>query len=100
MMRSQRRARRSAFRNEESALRAIVSDLFRVDSNGVPEDEYDCLVHHLLSALHRGVGRVELVAGVESHLRDHFDVDVGASSQAADRVAGEAWTWWSNRRPT
>jgi hypothetical protein len=42
-MRPQRRARRSSFRNEESALRAIVSDVGRVDSNDVLEDEYDCL---------------------------------------------------------
>jgi hypothetical protein len=99
MKQPQRRARRSSFRKEESALRPIVKDLGPMDPDGLPEDEYDCLVHHLLSSLHRGVGRAGLAQEIESHLREHFEVGAGVSSQTADRIAEATWTWWSNRPP-
>ena len=96
--RSQRRVKRSSFRKEESALRAIIADLGPMDPQGLPEDEYDCLVHHLLSALHRGVDRGGLVHEIESHLREHFGLGAGPSSQTADRIAEATWTWWSEHR--
>jgi hypothetical protein len=42
MKRPERRAKRSSFRKEESALRAIVRELGPMDPDGLPEDEYDC----------------------------------------------------------
>ena len=99
MTRPQRRARRSSFRSEESDLRAIVRELGPMDADGLPEDEYDCLVHHLLSALHRGVAREGLGEEVKSHLRGHFGFDALESSETADRIAAATWTWWSNRAP-
>jgi hypothetical protein len=97
MKRRQKRARRLSFRSEESALRAIVMKLGPMDQEGLPEDEYDCLVHHLLSSLHRGVDRGGLRQEAEFHLREHFGFDAGESLQTADRIAEATWTWWSNR---
>jgi hypothetical protein len=68
-----------------------------MDPEGLPEDEYDCLVHHLLSALHRGVPREALGKEVESHLRGHFGFDAQVSAQTAELIAAATWTWWSGR---
>ena len=100
MRRPQRKAKRSSFRREQSALRTIVTELGPMDPDGLPEDEYDCLVHHLLSVLHRGTRREELNQEVESHIRGHFGFDAGVSSQTAERIAGATWAWWSSRPPT
>jgi len=70
-----------------------------MDAEGLPEDEYNCLVHHLLSALRRGVAREGLREEVESHLRGHFGFDARESSETAERIATATWTWWSNRTP-
>ena len=98
MKRPERTERRSAFRKDESALRAIVRDLGPMDPDGLPEDEYDCLVHHLLSALHRGVTREGLGREIESHLEGHFGFDTRVSSESADWIASATWSWWSSRR--
>ena len=97
MKRPQRRARRLSFRKEESALRAIVRELGPMDPDGLPRDEYDCLVHHLLSALHKGAARDEVGLEAEFHLREHFGFDARVSSRTAEQIARATWAWWSNR---
>ena len=86
------------FRKEESALGAIVRDLGPMDPDGLPQDEYDCLVHHLLSALHKGVTREGLNTEIESHLKGHLGFDTRVSLESADRIAGATWSWWSSRQ--
>lgn len=97
MTRSERKARRTSFRNEESALRVLVAELGPLPAAWLPEDEHDCLVHHLLSALHRGVDRDGLAQGARAHLLGHFGFAADESSRAAERIAEAAWTWWTSR---
>jgi len=57
-----------------------------------PEAEYECLAHHVLSALHREptVGNVRSV--VSRELEQHFGVR--ATDPAIEDIARRILTWW------
>ena len=53
-----------------------------------PPDEYDCLVDHVVSALHRGANASTLAKLIEDEFRDHFGspVDPAAALSLAERI--------------
>ena len=57
---------------EEKVLRKIFAD-----SNillGVPNDEFDCLIHQLLSALYKGDRKTDIKYILKKQLSEHFGI--------------------------
>ena len=58
-----------------------------------PEDEYDCLVDHIVSELHNGQTQEHDIATViSSELQQHFGVT--ASAEGTVKVAGQIAAYW------
>ena len=77
-------------RRQSSCVREIVSAWDAIP--GSRPDEYDCLVDHIVSALHRGADVPTLAKLIEDEFRDHFGkpVDLQAALLLAERIGD----WW------
>ena len=94
MDRQQRSNMRRAFKQDELLLLGILNDWDPMRASP-PHDEYDCLTHHVLSALHREPS-VENVQKVITHeLEAHFGL--GTPGPAIHRVAQRIVAWWRTR---
>lgn len=60
-----------------TAVRAILNDWdpIGVIENGVPSDEYDCLIAPLLDHLAGGADAAAIAAVLRTELSDHFGMD-------------------------
>ncbi len=60
---------------------------------GSPKEEYECLAHHLLSALHRNRSVNDIRLLIEGEMDGHFGIRVSEEEvrQVAERIA----SWWS-----
>jgi hypothetical protein len=82
---------RRAFKCHESALLAILSEWDPIGGSP-PAGEYDCLAHHLLSALHQNA-TVDVVRSILlRELREHFGIS--AAEPSIEDVAQRILTWW------
>jgi hypothetical protein len=64
---------------------------------GSPEDEYDCLVDHIVSALYRGIADTQSLAMlIESELMHHFGIKETEST--ISEVASEIAAYWKGHR--
>jgi hypothetical protein len=95
MNRDERKRNRKLFKSEEKAVRAILNEWDSIV--GSPANEYDYLVHRILSMLHRDGAKAELGAMIQQELVDHFGF--GIPEKEIDRVAKKVWDWWSDRSP-
>lgn len=80
------------FKAEEAALRSILHRWQPIP--GAPEDEYDCLVHHLLSHLHAHPrsGPEEIAACISEQMAEHFrSCGSVEGAKAVSRKIHEAW---------
>ena len=57
------------------------------------EDEYDCIVHGVLSQLARGADSDEVLAFLNAELPEHFGLD--PQPEAAAIFAARIAAWWS-----
>ena len=85
MSRIDRKRRRGAFKDEETAMRRILNEWDPIP--GSPVDEYDYVVHHLLSVLHSGAS----VEQVEDVLEHSFP-----NSSGVLQIAGRVMLWWEH----
>lgn len=92
------RAKRKRFAEEEAAIRKVISEWGPIGFP-VPDDEYDCLVHQLLSLLHAGGNRDDVAGKIEEELRDHFGLS-SVSSRGIASVAGRVWSCWQRLQTT
>jgi hypothetical protein len=75
----------------EVLLRVRRWDPVGLDTIGAPEDEYECLVGPISSALRRGDSVSELAAAVESQVAEHFGVEpAGSLAFAEDLIRWQA----------
>ena len=81
-------------RTEASHVRDVLNEWNPIP--GSPRDEYDCLVDHIVSALHRGVDAPELVKVIESEIHDHFGLPVERG--AVQSVAGTLTDWFADHK--
>jgi len=84
------KTRRDAFKADEEAVRTILNRWDPIA--GSPEDEYDCLVHRILSALHEGANRTELKNHIEHELTHHFGIRTELSE--VEGVVKQVSEWW------
>lgn len=96
MTRSDKEWKRRRFKVEEAAVRAIFNEWDPIAES--PEDEYDCLVHELISKLHHGATRDELDRHIQAQFREHFGLPQHAETTRA--VADQVWNWWEQRMKT
>ena len=92
---ARRRKKRKQFAAEARSVRDILNEWEPIGFV-TPEDEYDCLVHRVLSVLHGGGAKHELAAKIKSELQHHFGLGpfpVAEISPAVDRI----WKWWQDR---
>ncbi len=61
---------------------------------GAPDDEYDCLVGPISSALRRGVPAGELASTLEAQVSDHFGVEATNTPAFAEDLVK-----WHTTRP-
>ena len=92
--RSEKKTRRANFKAEEAAVRKILNDWDTTP--GLPEDEYDCLVYHVLSALHRGSAECRLEEMIRHELEHHFGFKEPVDD--ARRLSEMVWEWWTQSR--
>ena len=90
---STRKTRRDQFRDEEAALRALINAFVIVP--GSPEDEYDALVHRLLSSLHANATRVAISGVIANYFATDFGVPLRADDTSA--ITDRVWGWWVSR---
>jgi hypothetical protein len=81
-------------RTETSHVREVLNEWNPIP--GSPRDEYDCLVDHIVSALHRGVDAPGLAKVIESEFEDHFGLPVERG--AAQSVARTLTDWFADHK--
>lgn len=83
-----KRAAKLRVKAESAAVRRILLSWDPVGAGGVPDDEYDCLVDHIVSASRHGKADAKDIAAViSSELTRHFGVT--ASGESVLKAAGE-----------
>jgi hypothetical protein len=60
-----------------------------------PEDEYDCLVERIVSAMHRRINTAALADLIQAEFHAHFGLDV--EREAALKTAHRIGAWWEQR---
>jgi hypothetical protein len=96
MNRESNEVKKDRIRQESAYVRGVLFE--RYSLAGDPHDEYDCLVDHVVSALHRGADVAALANLIELEFRDHFGLPVDPKS--ADAVAKALSEWWGNHAPS
>lgn len=94
MSKPEAKKRRKQFAKEECAIRKIIND-WKPIGFPTPEDEYDCLVHQLLSILHSGGTQQEIAAKIKSVLQDYFGLSRFPEKEIS-AVADRVWNCWQD----
>ena len=84
------------FNREEQFVRGALNEWDLIP--GSPEDEYDCLVHHILSALHAGANQEDLEMLIEEEMSNHFGLSATKSTETDLAVARTILEWWTRER--
>jgi hypothetical protein len=81
-------------KRDSAAVRSVLNRWDPVA--GSPGDEYDCLVDHIVSALHSGKSRLSDVATlIATEMKNHFNL-VGDDDEIAD-AAARILRYWEHR---
>jgi len=80
--------KRKQFAKEESMIRKVFLDCEPM-SFPTPDDEYDCLVHHLISILHSGGSQQDIAAKIKDKFEHHFGIFI--SDKEIDSIAQKVW---------
>ena len=91
MARAENKQPKAVIRSEAIRVRQILNEWDPLP--GSPSDEYDCLVDHIVSALHRGVTADGLADVVCSEFEGHFGVPVARNEAVG--AASRIMSWWS-----
>jgi len=84
---------RKRFRTEEQVIRKILNEWAPIGF-GTPDDEYDCLTHHLLSVLHSGGNLFNVRSTIQEDLTEHFGLS-RVPKDEINQVANQIWMWWT-----
>ena len=90
---SANKSRRDQVQEEESFLRSLLNEWDPI--TGSPSDEYDTLVHRLISELHAGMRQDSLNNLIAEYFANH--VGVPMPPHETGRVAKRIWKWWQDR---
>jgi hypothetical protein len=90
---SQHKTETKRFKGDENSVRQILNEWNPIP--GSPDDEYDCLVHHILSAIHRGSREADLIQIIKSEMVQHFGVE--ESDRNIATVVEKLSEWWRSK---
>lgn len=80
---------------EADAVRSILTSWDPVP--GSPRDEYDCLVDHIISALHGGRSRPDEISSlIATEMHDHFGI--ATVKTEVEGVAASIAEYWERSR--
>jgi hypothetical protein len=94
MSKPETKNKRKQFAKEEAAIRQIIN-AWRPIGFQTPENEYDYLVHHLLSVLNSGGNHHDVAAKIRNELENHFGVSPFPEKEIT-AVADKVWVCWQN----
>ncbi len=88
---------KAQFKADFSALREILNkhDIIGFMPD-LPEDEYDCINHSLLSLLNQNWDLDSLKGLLKSEIAEHFGLNNG--QKFIDELAIDIFDWWNERR--
>lgn len=92
MSKPETKKKRKKFAVEEAAIREIIN-AWKPIGCSTPEDEYDCLVHHLISLLHLGGNRKDIFVKIRYELENHFGI-TPPSRKEITAVADKIYVCW------
>jgi hypothetical protein len=92
MSRPETKKKRKKFAKHESAIRKIINNWPPIGCK-TPDDEYDCLVHHLLSVLNSGGKKKEVAVRIKQELEHHFGLRHVRKKEVSS-TADKIWKWW------
>jgi len=96
MSKPETKKKRKQFAKEEAAIRKIIN-IWEPIGFTTPEDEYDCLVHHLLSILNSGGNQQEVAAKIEKEIKNHFGLSQFPKKEIT-AIANKVWTCWQKAK--
>ena len=85
-------------KNEEAALKDIfhrwdpIMSGFPLNS---PMDEYDCLIHKIISNLHLGINEKDLNNLISEEIKNHFHLN--EPQHKIQKVSNEIWQYWQKK---
>jgi hypothetical protein len=94
MSKQKTKLRRKRFAKEESEIRKIVYE-WQPIGLPTPEDEYDCLVHHVISILHAGGNHDDVAYKIKYELENHFGL-YSISMYDINIIAGKIFNCWTD----
>ena len=77
------------FKKHEHAMRNILHEYFLVDC---PLEEYDCLIHHILSILFNNGSKEDLKSMIETEISEHFGLSI--NNKQINTIVAEVWKYW------
>jgi len=92
MSKPEKKKRRKQFAKEEAAIRQIINTWKPIGFR-TPVNEYDCLVHHLLSVLDSGGNQQDLAAKLKNELKNHFGLGPFPEKEIT-AIADKVWACW------
>lgn len=63
---------------------------------GGPKDEYDCFSDPIISLLHKGKNKKEIIAFLNKHLKEHVGLDPKYSKP--EEFADKIMHWWNKKQ--
>ncbi|MEN6320405.1 MAG: hypothetical protein ABFD82_16840 [Syntrophaceae bacterium] len=93
MSKRKTKLRRKRFAKEESAIRRIIYE-WQPIGLPTPEDEYDCLVHHVISILHARGNHDDVAYKIKYELENHFGLR-SISTNDINIIAGKIFDRWT-----
>ena len=92
MSKPETKKRRKQCAKEEFAIRQIIND-WKPIGFPTPNDEYDCLVHHLLSVLNSNGNQQDVSEKMKDELKNHFGLRSFPEKEIY-AIADKIWACW------
>jgi hypothetical protein len=88
---------KTQFKSDYSALKGILNshDIIGFMPD-LPDDEYDCVNHGLLSLLNKTNNLDSIKGFLKSEIKEHFGLN--NNQDFIDKLATEIFDWWNEKR--
>ena len=87
-----KKQKKKRFKEEEKAINNILNEWNPIPYS--PDDEYDCLTHKIISALHRGIGEIEFYNLIRNDIVNHFGLE--DEKEKILEISQKIFTYWKN----
>jgi hypothetical protein len=81
-------------RSMQAGIRQLLLEWNPIGFDGLPEDEYDCLISPLHHRLYAGADAEQLASYLAQQMREHFGFN--PEPDGMTRFAANLWQWWTH----